>query len=184
MAKFGFDVDEVEVSERGAFEVIPEGTEVVMKATDAELKKTKSGDGAYIAATFEVVKGEHANRKIWVNFNIQNPSNKAEKIGREQVAGWARACGKPNAKDSDDLLERNFSCVLGIEKGTGGYSDKNNIKSFLMPESAGKSEAKKPAPSEVDTDLETSAPVKEKTATPTPSKKEASTASKKNPWDD
>ena len=84
MARFDFDVSEVEVSDRGDFEVIPDGTEVVMKATEAELKKTKNGDGAYIAATFEVVKGEHANRKIWVNFNIQNPSDKAEKIGRDR----------------------------------------------------------------------------------------------------
>lgn len=178
MARFDFDVSEVEVSDRGDFEVIPDGTEVVMKATEAELKKTKNGDGAYIAATFEVVKGEHANRKIWVNFNIQNPSDKAEKIGREQVAGWARACGKPNAKDSDDLLERNFSCVLGIEKGTGGYSDKNKIKSFLMPESAGA--AKKPVREESSPADSAEQTKSEKAVT---SKSEGG-KSKKNPWDE
>jgi len=168
MAKFGFDVTEVEVSERGDFEVMPEG-EYTLKATEAEMKNTKAGDGKYLAVTFEVVKGEHAGRKVWQNFNIFNPNDKAEKIGREQVAGWARACGKPNASDSDTLLERSFQCVLKVEKGSGGYSDKNQIKSFLT--SGNDAGTEKPASKKASEKAEV-----EKDDSPAPS-------AKKNPWD-
>jgi len=79
MAKFGFDTDDYNPSDRN-FEVLPKG-EYTLKATEAEEKPTNKNDGSYIATTFEVVKGEHAGRKIWMNFNINNPSDKAEKIG-------------------------------------------------------------------------------------------------------
>ena len=169
MAKFNFDVTEVEVSERGDFEVMPKG-EYTLKATEAEAKESSKG-GTYIAAEFEVAKGEFTGRKVWQNFNVVCSSEKAEKIGREQIAGWARACGKPNAKDTDELLERNFQCKLGIEKGTGGYSDRNKIDSFLLPEGAA---AKKPAAVEK---------ASEETATAKSTPTQESTGKKKNPWD-
>lgn len=189
MAKFGFNTNDYDPSDRD-FEVMPKG-EYTLKGVEAEDKETKNGDGTYIAATFEVVKGEYAGRKIWQNFNVTNPNEKAEKIGREQITGWARACGKPNAQDTDELLERPFQCKLGIEKGTGGYSDKNKIDSFLIPGQESKASkpadkpkskfddeapAKKPAPKEEVEEIEGA---EEK---PEP-KKEAPAGKKKNPWD-
>lgn len=178
MAKFGFNLSEVEVSERGDYEVMPKG-EYTLKGLEAEEKETSKGDGSYIAAMFEVIKpSEYAGRKVWQNFNINNPSDKAQKIGREQVVGWARAAGKPNAKDTDELLERPFPCKLDIEKGTGGYSDKNKISSFLLPEGGvGKPSAPTPAASGTTTKEEPAA----KSA---PAAASASSGSaKKNPWD-
>jgi hypothetical protein len=187
MAKFGFDVTEVEVSERGDFEVIPKGTEVTMKCTEAELKETSAKTGHYLACVFEITKGEYVNRKVWQNFNISNPSEKAEKIGREQVAGWARACGKPNAKDSDDLLERPFQCKLDIEKGTVGYGDRNKIGSFLTPGSESKAASKPAAPASKGKFDEEEAPAPKAKPAPEPESEEKSaapaTGGKKNPWD-
>ena len=190
MARFGFDISETEYNERGEFEIIPKGTEVTLKATEAEEKKTSAGTGSYIAVEFEITKGEYVGRKVWQNFNINNPSDKAEKIGREQVAGWARACGKPNAQDTDDLLERPFNAKLGIEKGTGGYSDKNKIDSFLLPGAAGAPAKSAPA-SKGKFDDATPA---EKKPAPTPepedapksepAKPEVKETKRKNPWDD
>ena len=180
MAKFGFSTDDYEPSDRD-FEVLPKG-EYTLKATEAEEKKTKDGNGSYIATTFEVVKGEATGRKIWMNFNINNQSDKAEKIGREQVVGWARACGKPNAQDTDELLERNFQAKLDIEKGTGGYSDKNKISAFLMPEKGAtspKAEPKKTPPKADPVEEET-----EEKAEPAPKKEAPKASGKKNPWDD
>ena len=193
MARFGFDISETEYNERGEFEIIPKGTEVTLKATEAEEKKTSAGTGSYIAVTFEVTKGEHVGRKIWQNFNVHNPNDKAEKIGREQIAGWARACGKPNAQDTDELLERPFNAKLGIEKGTGGYSDKNKIDSFLLP---GSSSGAKPAPTSAKGKFDDepapakkAAPTSEPEDTPKsePAAKPAPApagAKKRNPWDD
>ena len=166
MAKFGFDTTEFEGT--GTFETMPEA-EYTLKATEAEVKETKKGDGAYLAVTFEIAKGNFTGRKVWQNFNIHNPSEKAQRIGREQVSAWSRAAGKPNAQDSNELLERNFQARLGIEKGTGGYADRNFIKSFLVPaeqSSVGSSKS------------DTHAADKPKAAAA-----DSSGEKKKNPWD-
>jgi hypothetical protein len=172
MSKFGFDLNDYESEER-SYEPLPKG-EYELKCTDAEEKTTQKG-GTMIAATFEVVSGKHANRKVWNNFNIHNDSEKAQRIGREQVSAWARACGKPNATSVDELLERSFTAVLDIEKGTNGYSDRNRIVGYVAKGSA---PAAKPAPkkdllADIDSDDLDEAPTK-------PAAKEGK---KKNPWD-
>ena len=185
MAGFGFDTTEYE--DGGDFEVMPKG-EYTLKATEADLKNTKAGNGKYLSVTFEVVKGQYTGRKVWQNFNIVNPNEKAERIGREQVSGWARAAGKPNANDSDQLLERPFNCILDIEKGTGGYSDKNIITSFVTGDAPAKTSAPaekkskfddEPAPTKAEPKEEPKReePKEEKKSEDTPS------SSKKNPWD-
>jgi hypothetical protein len=153
MAKFGFDVSDVTPdtgATGGSYDPIPEG-EYILKALDAEEKATSAGTGSYIKVKFEVVKGEYAGRLIWQNFNVNNPSEKAQRIGRQQMVAWATACGKPDADDTDKLLEKQFSAAVSIEKGTGGYSDSNRIKAFLFdqeaaPAKAAPKPAAKPAP--------------------------------------
>lgn len=178
MAKFDWDNNDYDTPTD--FATIPEDTEVKLKCTNCEDKETSTG-GEMVAATFVIVEGEHKGRKIWQNFNTVNKSEKAQNFGRRMLAGWARACGKPNAKNTDELLEKVFWAKLGIEKGTGQYKDKNIIASYLMPEgasaSAPKSEA---ATSEKTTDPATSAPAVEKTVAQPPSKP---AGGKKNPWD-
>lgn len=153
MAKFGFDVSDVTPdtgATGGSYDPIPDG-EYVLKALDAEEKATSAGTGSYIKVKFEVVKGEYTGRLIWQNFNINNPSEKAQRIGRQQMVAWATACGKPDADDTDKLLDKPFSAAVSIEKGTGGYSDSNRIKAFLFnqeaaPAKAAPKPAAKPAP--------------------------------------
>lgn len=178
MANFGFNVADTEYEERN-FDPLPKG-EYTLRALEADLKDTSSGEGKYIAAVFEVVKpSEYQGRKVFNNFNIFNPSEKAERIGREQVAGWARACGRPNAKDSDELLERPFSCRLDIEKGTGGYSDKNRIAAFLMPGAEKASSAKSSSKFE---EVAKEEPKEEKKEDK--SRLAKATGGKRQPWDD
>lgn len=131
MAKFGFNVSEVEVSAPVSYDPIPDG-EYILKALDAEEKTTAKGDGSYIKVKFEVAKGEYAGRLLWQNFNVNNPSPKAQNIGRQQMVAWATACGKADADDTDKLLDKPFRAAVSIEKGTGGYSDSNRIKAFLF----------------------------------------------------
>jgi hypothetical protein len=88
MAKFGFNTSEVDPATPAEYDPIPDG-EYVLKALDAEEKETSRGDGSYIKAKFEVVKGEYAGRLLWQNFNINNPSEKAQRIGRQQLVAWA-----------------------------------------------------------------------------------------------
>jgi hypothetical protein len=147
MAKFGFDTSEVTPdtgATGGSYDPFPEG-EYVLKALDAEEKATSKGDGSYIKVKFEVVKGEYTGRLLWQNFNINNPSEKAQRIGRQQLVAWAAACGKPDADDTDKLLDKPFRADVSIEKGTGGYADSNRIKAFLF-EQAEAAPAKAAAP--------------------------------------
>jgi hypothetical protein len=148
MAKFGFDVSDVTPdtgATGGSYDPIPEG-EYILKAVDAEEKATSKGDGSYIKVKFEVVKGEFNGRLLWQNFNVNNPSEKAQRIGRQQMVAWATACGKPDADDTDKLLEKSFSASVSIEKGTGGYADSNRIKAFLFNQEAAPAKtAPKPA---------------------------------------
>ncbi len=130
MSKLNFDVNEYESVTGGEFEIFEPG-EYQLKALEAEETDTVKGDGSYIAAAFEVLGPTNAGRRVWCNFNINNPSEKGQRFGRRMLAGWARACGKPNAKDTDELLDRKFMAVIGIEKGSGQYKDKNIITGFL-----------------------------------------------------
>lgn len=164
MAKFGFNVAEVEVDAPVSYDPIPDG-EYTLKALEAEEKQTSKGDGSYIKVKFEVAKGEYAGRLLWQNFNINNPSEKAQRIGRQQLVAWATACGKPDADDTDKLLEKPFRAAVSIEKGTGGYSDSNRIKAFLF-------------------DQEESAPAAKPAKAAAPAAKAAAPAAKSaNPWD-
>lgn len=131
MAKFGFDTSEVEVNAPAEYDPLPEG-EYILSAVDAEEKTTSRGDGSYIKVKFEVVKGEYTGRLLWQNFNVNNPSEKAQKIGRQQVVAWATACGKPEADDTDKLLAKPFRASVAIEPGNGGYKASSKIKAFLF----------------------------------------------------
>lgn len=164
MAKFGFDTTEVDVNNTSVdYDPLPEG-QYVLKAVEAEEKETSKGDGSYIKVKFEVAKGEYAGRLLWQNFNINNPSEKAQRIGRQQIVAWATACGKPDADDTDKLLEKPFSADVAIEKGTGSYKDSNRIKVFLFDSAK---PAAKPAASQTE---------KPKVAAP-------SSGNTTNPWD-
>lgn len=131
MAKFGFDTSEVEINAPAEYDPLPEG-EYILKAIDAEEKTTSRGDGSYVKAKFEVVKGEYTGRLLWQNFNINNPSEMAQKIGRQQLVAWATACGKPDADDTDKLLEKPFKAAVAIEPGNGQYKPSNKIRAFLF----------------------------------------------------
>lgn len=145
MAKFGFSVDEVDMTQvgGGSYDPIPAG-DYTLKALEAEEKETKAG-GTMIKVKFEVVSGEYAGRLIWDNFNVVNASEKAQNIGRQQLVAWATACGKPDADDTDKLLDKKFNATVSIEKGTGGYKDSNGIKAFLASGTAEAPKAAKPA---------------------------------------
>lgn len=152
MAKFGFDTSEVDVNEGPSYELLPEG-EYQLKAIDAEEKETATG-GEMIVAKFEVIGGNHNGRWIWMNFNIVNKSEAAQRIGRQQLVAWATACGKPDANDTDKLLDKRFNAIVGIQKGTGGYKDSNTIKQFLfgdVPSTSASPKESKAAPAEKPT---------------------------------
>ena len=134
MAKFGFDLDEVEADVQQDYRPFPKGN-YKLQAVEAEEKETAKRNGTYIKVKFEVVSGEHTGRLLWENFNVSNPSEVAQRIGRQQLVAWATACNKPDANDTDVLIGKTFEASVDIEKGTGGYEDSNKIKGYLRSDS-------------------------------------------------
>jgi len=69
--------------EKKEFAPMPEGDYAVELFEVAD-KKTRSGRAVF--ATFRVVgDGEYAGRRVWHIFNYDNASEKAQKIGQEQL---------------------------------------------------------------------------------------------------
>ena len=173
MATFGFNLGDIDADAgpTGSYEPIPDG-EYQLMCEEAEQRQTKAGTGYYIRAKFRVLGPTNANRIIFMNFNTHNPSSKAEEIGRRQLAGWARACGLPNAGDSDQLVNRPFNAEVGTEKGSGDYGPQNIITGFKTPNGA--------APKATPAPAKSTPAAAASSAAPSPSKP----AGKKAPWDD
>jgi hypothetical protein len=147
MAKFGFDTAEIEVNAPEDYSPIPEG-EYSLQALEAEEKETNNKKGTLIKAKFEVMKGPHTGRWIWENFNINNPSEVAQRIGRSQLVAWATACGKPDADDTDKLIGKTFQAVVKVTPAENGYAESNAIKSFLFEKKAEQPVVSSPASTE------------------------------------
>lgn len=180
MARFGFNAFDYEPDTGaggGSYDPIPEG-EYQMMCEEAESKTTSAGTGVYIKAKFRVLGPTNEGRFIFMNFNVQNPSAKAEEIGRRQVSGWAAACGKPNAADTDELINLPFSANVTIEPGSGNYGPQNRINGYKVasgaaPKAASAPAAAKPTP-----------PAAASTPAPSTTSKPPAPTGKKAPWDD
>jgi hypothetical protein len=173
MVKFDWNNDDYQDDRN--FDPAPRGV-YRMRCIEVEDKTTRSG-GEMIAATFEIVGGDYNKRRVWHNFNIVNKSEQAERIGRSQVAAWARACGKPNASSTDQLLEMEFEARVKIEEQEG-YKPRNVIDGFVAASGT-------PAPSRTQEPVKPAAPkpaAAPKAAAPKPAP--APAGGQKNPWED
>lgn len=178
MARFNFSTTDYDDFGGGDFEPIPKG-EYEMMCEEAEEKTTASG-GIMIKAKFRVLGPTNANRIVFNNFNIINNSEKAQEIGRRQLSTWARACGRPNAADTDELLNIPFIGVVDIEKGDDKYGPQNRLNGF-KPKGGSSAPAPKSAPAPTQS---APAPVQPAPAPSTPASASHSSGKKKAPWDD
>jgi len=166
MAKFDWNNDDYQDDRN--FDPLEPGV-YRLQCVAAEEKTTRSG-GTMIAATFEVV---GSKRKVWHNFNIVNSNPTAERIGRSQISAWARACGKPQAGSTDQLLHAEFEARLTIEE-QNGYKPRNVINGFIAKEGAATAPSKAAEPAKP-----AAAPKAQAAAKPAA----AASSAQKNPWD-
>lgn len=122
------------------FELIPAGTICTVVIKDSDIKTTSRGDGEYIKITMEIMDdGKYHGAKLWHNFNVVNPNEKAVQIGRGQLKRLNQILGIAELQDTTELHGQPFRVQVGIQKGTGGYDDSNNIKKFLPLDSESES---------------------------------------------
>lgn len=152
-----FDFNDAE-TQRATGELIPDGTIVPVHMTlrpggagdEGWLKLTKAGDGMMLDAEFTVIEGEHARRKFWSLFTVDGTTEgqkKAVGITRSRIRAMLESArGIDPTDESDravegrriasygDLDGLRFWAVVGLEKGTDGYKDKNVLKAVITPD--------------------------------------------------
>lgn len=133
MAKVDWDQGQDKAG--GSFEVLPKGRYACIVAS-SEDKSTKDGKGRYLEFKYEVVKGDYTKRLLWARFNVHNPSEVAQQIGREQFKALCVACGfEDGVKKTEELHNKKVVCLVDIERGTGGYQDKNVVSGYMAASS-------------------------------------------------
>jgi hypothetical protein len=128
MADLGetFDGDTIDTS---AADLIPNG-KVLAQAIEAEVKDTKAGTGKILNVTFEVAEGPHEKRRVWASFNFRNASEKAEGIGRRDLAKFTKAISLGPFSDAEHLLFKPVIIDIGVQKGEGTYPDRNCVRGY------------------------------------------------------
>jgi len=116
------------------FEPVPAGRYVAV-ITASEMKPTRSGNGAYLELTFQVIEGEFKNRLLWTRLNLDNPNPLTVKIARSELSALCRAVGVLEPKDSCEL--HNLPLVISVQQKTDSDGEvRNEIKGFAKRETA------------------------------------------------
>lgn len=150
MAKIGVRVEATEEGTEqrsGDFPNLPNGVySLEMEAGDVIQKNENTPQHSItVKMTAQVVSPEEfAGRKVFVNYNIQNPSAQAQDIGNRQFQCLIRALGLTEVPDddTDNLLFRSFTASIGMGKdsktkntdGTPEYPARNEIKRYWFPD--------------------------------------------------
>lgn len=114
------------------FGVLPAG-EYVVVLDKAERKDLKKRDGARLACTFSVIRGEYEGRKLFGSFNLWiEGSDEAKRIAEREFSGLIQACGKLAVGDTDELMGIPVIAVVKVRAASGGYDEQNEIKAFKL----------------------------------------------------
>ncbi len=116
-AFLGYDPHKTEaIEELGEkWEIIPEG---VYKVAGTELKKqtTKNGKGWYWYLKVTIIGGDYDGKTLEHRFNIVNPNEDAERIGKGQMRRFLEAVGVLEPKNEDCLLNISFMVKVICKK--------------------------------------------------------------------
>lgn len=119
---FDLDLDKIEDLPRG----ISAG-DYVLTVKHAQLKETKNKDGLYISVEFVTEKG----LRHWENFNIQNKSEVAQKIGQGQLKAFLKAAKFQGTKLNDVNLMLGLKVLAKIViKDEGSYGKNPRVTSY------------------------------------------------------
>jgi hypothetical protein len=103
----------------------------IAQIVKSEIKVNKDGFGSRLSLQFQITDGENRGRILFHDVTLKNQSETAMKIGREQLAQLARACGLTRVQDSAQLHGIEMQIKVSIrEDKTGQYDPRNAIKRF------------------------------------------------------
>lgn len=89
--------------------------------SDVELKVTKSGTGKFFLIEFSIIDHEFKGRKVKGNYNIVNPNETAQNIGRSQLKELCQCVNVPfdRSFDTDNLLGKVLMIAVKTENVEG-----------------------------------------------------------------
>lgn len=130
MAKVDWDQTEYEEGRQG-FEALPKGR-YSARITDVEKRDTKRKDGYMFVPEFTLDGADFKNRKVWAQLNVSNPSEVAQRIGREQWNSLCTACGFAigAVNDTAKLIGKRLIVLVDVEKDQQG-SPRNRVTGFF-----------------------------------------------------
>lgn len=128
-----FEPSKVEKVESN-FDALPKGWYRVLVAS-SDGKPTKAGTGRYISMGYDVIDGQYKGRKVWQIFNIQNPSEMAQKIGRSDLKRMLEALSQTQPIQREDDLhrlvrDRVLLVKLGQQKDKQSGEMRNNVTDY------------------------------------------------------
>ena len=139
-----FDTDAVEPA-TDDYSPIPEGTYDAL-IQGAEVKPTRDGTGKRLAVRLRITGPSHVGRVIFAGLNVVNRSEKAQEIGRRQLAELLRAVGLPGERDMAKLVDTECRIAVVIRPEQNGYPASNDVKKFMPSSNASPAPSKGPAP--------------------------------------
>ncbi len=127
MATLNFDANQVEpVSGK---DPVPAG-KYVAAVTASEMKPTKNGAGQYLELEYQIIDGEHKNRKLWSRHNLQHPNAQTVQIARGELSAICRAVGIMTPKDSAELHNLPMTITVKCKKRDDNGEMTNEISAW------------------------------------------------------
>lgn len=97
----------------------------------SEMKPTQDGTGTYLALTFDILDGQFAGRKIFVNLNLRNANPMAQEIAYKDLSAICHATGVMQIQqDSSELHGRPMKVKVKIRPAKGEYEASNAISAY------------------------------------------------------
>ena len=128
MADLGIPpVDVNSTPEVSEWSPLPDG-EYPVVVIESDVVPTKKGNGTIAKIKLQVIDGPQKGAVIFHNINLQNPSEVAQRIGREQLADMARAVGVFTVRDTNELHNKPFVIKVAVETDAGGKPVGNKVK--------------------------------------------------------
>lgn len=125
-----FSFDATTVQPQDSFSPIPAGT-YNARATKAEMRPLKSGNGLALALTFQVMDGQYANRQVFANLNVQHTNPDAQRIAQQQLSTLCHAVGALKISETTLHLLCNKPVRIRVKiRQDPQYGDRNEISGF------------------------------------------------------
>jgi hypothetical protein len=149
MAKIGVKIEATEegTEQRSEFPPLPDGV-YRLELDSGDVKESDEGTTNHkigVNMTARVIEPEeYADRKLFLNYNVQHPNPQAQEIGEKQFQCLLRSMGMTEVEDddTDNLLFHSFVATIGMGKdskeknsdGSPKYKARNVISRYWFPD--------------------------------------------------